>query len=375
MAIIYTKNLPENKLLLAYNNNVLEFRSDSALRTLKAEMSFFGITLTLFPFPNGLFYFNFKDWITSIINQNNFEDNLNIDLDNQRVYDWTANSYLNTIINVKIIYSNLTFEEGIKNLKWISGYTQIENFKRRYPINDSNTEIVALIPKVNANNNRAFVKYWYGYPFDISFYKTSNYTLKNNILEYIVPSTTNIVERLIFSTGQTDLTLDDDLSLTIGFNEITVTDASTNFYIQIEKIEPRCAGHYVKWINSLGGYSYWLFEEGNLNRRTNDLGELQNDFDNLGGTISPTIQIGKTSIDSLRVTTDTIEDYEIDFIEDIIDSPKVYLFTGQPFAKNNFNDWVEVNLKPGDFRIRNAKNSKNSINFTLELPERVTRRI
>ena len=125
-------------------------------------------------------------------------------------------------------------------------------------------------------------------------------------------------------------------------------------------------------MNDLGGFNYWLFPNGNRNRKTKDLGEINNDYSNFEDTISPTIQMGKTANDVIQVASDVLTEQENLLLSGILDSPKIYLFTGQPFAKAGVNDWMEVSISGSDYRISNAKQSQNKFNFTFELPQRNT---
>mgnify|MGYP003397757308 FL=1 len=61
MAIVYKIDLPTDKILCAYNNNVIRFNSDSTETPISAVIEFNGLTVTLYPNPTGFFYFNFKD--------------------------------------------------------------------------------------------------------------------------------------------------------------------------------------------------------------------------------------------------------------------------------------------------------------------------
>lgn len=378
MAIVFIKNLPEDKLLLAYVNNIIEFNSDSVSPTLsivKGNISFYGISIDLYPLPTGKFYFNFKEWITTIINSDNFKDDLQPDLDSSFVYDWTSKVYLQTDITLTVTFNDSSTETATKSLKWISGYVQLEEFKKQYPINPSIDDVVLLHPFVENSNRDSYFKYWSGYPFDITAYTGDATTLtianQNNLLEYDFDAIGR-VNRIVFSDGRLDVTIDDVISLVRGINVLQLGDCNAT----IERIDDYdCDGVYIKWINRFGGWSYWLFPRANRNRKVKDLGTLENDFENQIDTVSPTVQIGSTSQDNILVTSDIISELEQTILEDLIDSPKVYLFTGEPYAKNNYNDWLEVSVKSTDFRIRNAKHRQNVLNFSIELPQRNTRKI
>jgi hypothetical protein len=377
--ITFTKDIATDKLLLAYVNNVVEFSSDNVLSKTKATISIGASIKTLFPSPIGTFYLNFKDWITSLINVDNFTDDLQADIiGSGYIYDWTSKAYLNNIITFTIFFSDESFETTTRDVKWLSAYLQLEDFKLKYPIGNSLLNPVVLSPRKLDANQTSYVKYWDGYPFDFTVYcaNGSNLTILNqtNLLD-LTFTNVDTINRIVISDGDTSTTIEGDLPLMNGFNRLKLTSSSLDYFLLLEKINDSCEGHYVKWINDSGGWSYWLFANGNRNRKAKDLGELNNDFSNLAGTISPTIQIGKASNDTITVTSDIINEDEKTLLESIIDSPKIYLFTGQPYSKANFNDWMELSLNTTDFRIVNAKEKLSKMNFVFELPQRNTRKL
>lgn len=361
---------------MAYNNNVVRFYSDSTtLQTMYAEIHYGALTLTLYPNPQGEFYFNFSDFIKNIINVNNMADDLNLDIQNNGyVYSWTSKIFLGTLIEYKIFLSDLTYVSETKYYSWLAGVLQLEEYKRRYPLFLNTDNCIMLSPFVKDNNDKAYVKYWDGYPFDITIYSnagdTSDIELVNltNIVNYFFPANGS-VNRLAFCDGQITETIETVLPIQYGRNEMQINAGSGTFYFDVIKEKHNC-GVYLKWRNSFGGWNYWLFPRGNRNRSVKDIGELENDFDNLIDTTSPTVQIGRRAMDTINVTTDILTDEDMILISDMIESPKLYMFTGVPYSQNTFNDWIEVSLKTTDFRIQNAKTDFNRFNFGFDLPLR-----
>lgn len=379
MAITFQTDIATDKLLLSDVNNVVYFKSDSVLIAKRATITIGSNTLIIGSFPNGWFYLNFKETLHSILNVDNFKDDLNQDIAvNGYIYDWTNKIYFSSDVVFAVTLSDNTTQTATRNIKVISAVMQNEDYKIKYPINQSLVHPVILSPYAKSVNNSCYLKHWEGYPFDITIYTGVTTSLKvtnlTNLLDYTFP-TTNKVNRLCFSDGNTTSTIENVLPLSDGLNRLKLTSNSSDYFATIEKINDACKGHYLKWINELGGYNYWFFANGNRNRKTKDLGELENDTENFADTISPTIQMGKTSNDTLSVASDVLSEDENILLSGIIDSPKIYLFTGQPFAKANYSDWMEISLNSTDFRIQNAKNSQNKMNFTFELPQRNTRKL
>ena len=59
-------------------------------------------------------------------------------------------------------------------------------------------------------------------------------------------------------------------------------------------------------------------------------------------------------------------------VEGLIDSPKIYLFTGRPYGRSSYRDWLEVTLKNTNVRLKNPKQPLVNFAFDLELPLRYT---
>ena len=171
------------------------------------------------------------------------------------------------------------------------------------------------------------------------------------------------MSRVALSDGRTNVSLEDALSLAEGYNALLVNGDN----LLLEKASEHCGGYYIKWVNSLGGFNYWLLPKGNENLNTKDRGTIYNDYSNMEDTISPFISLGKDSSDKIVTRLDSLKDEQIEILRDLLDSPKVYLFTGTPFSKNTFNDWLEVNLKDGSFRTSKSRGGLHTLDVTLEL--------
>lgn len=191
-----------------------------------------------------------------------------------------------------------------------------------------------------------------------------------------MPGLRGPVCRLFFSDGRTDETLEDLLPITEGRNNIRFKTTSLNQhtykYIHLDKVPYQC-GVYLKWLNKYGGYSYWLFEDTfAIDRSTKYTGEVDNDNANPEDAFGRVLQMGKESQDTIKVTAELINPEERTVTEGLLDSPKIYLFTGQPFARNSYRDWVEVTLKTTSARIKNFRQPLTNFSFDLELPQRYT---
>ena len=369
MAIIFNKTIPSDKLCLAYNNNILDFTTDSTKDILNCQVTINGTSIVLYPHPNKRFYLNLKQYITTFLNVDNFADDLDVDIFVETKYDWTDKIYLDTDIDIQINFTDLSNETDTLTSKWLSGYLQLSN-RQLIP----NDELLVLAPQIN---NEALLKIWNGYPIDFAIYNpdfnlpiTFCYEESFEIIGYLE---TFLVTRFVVSDGFNSSGL---APIEYNFNMIVKSGEIKKFTFHYVQTTPKCNnGFYIKWINSLGGYSYWLFENWDKNQLIKDLGEINNDYNNLEDTLSKSIQIGKTSQNRVNVKTDTINEQEQLLLSDLFDSPKIYWFIGTPNAVNNYNDWTEISLITTSISLEKTKRNLNNITLTFELPANDTRTI
>ena len=510
MAIVFEKQLSLTDLLFSYNNNTVTFKqSSTTLTPTKATVFFNNMQFTLFPDPQKKFYFNFKYAVSTMINgTNNFADVINLDLVTPIVNDFQSEviadggtfeafdclvaqlydlgidpiiDYTDFIfkpfnVTYKIFYSNDTKDTQAIEYNFLSAVVNPQNYKQLYPgfPYDVNTQMMLKpIP---------YLKYWSGYPFDLTFYNgelsdlevgiatdlgqtfslisaiwqantttpdigrfsnnsgSFNGVIGDNVIFYFnilddesilssirendiiilshssigtwiysvnsiskdgdiyvinleivaigtVASPTNrtLINRSItLNSGiQTTETYTNEnrinrviisngnelINLERGYNNFVINNVS----IQIENITEVCGGHYLKWLNAFGGWNYWLFYKGNDTLTTKDLGTIYNDYEDVVDTISPYVAIGKTSENNIVVQQELITPNEMLILNDLLESPKVYLFTGTPNEVAQPNDWLEVTIKAGSFRVVNSREKMNSLSLTIELPSNNTK--
>lgn len=375
--IIYNKKIDSSKLNFSYNNNVLEFRGSTDNEALYAELTFQGSTKRIFPYPDGFtFFYNVLEWFSSIASSVGFTDDLDADLSDSIVYDWTSKSILLGQLDIEIVYPEEIAGNESESLQlvFLNGVVQLIDFKNRFPLAIDINNVLVASPFLNKNNRACFVKYWDGYPMDFSIYSQGSETLNiqnTNTSEIFEIESPNIFNRVFISDGRTDLGLIEELFFDYGINNLNVIGIN-NFNILFDRVKGCNDGNYIKWRNTLGGYSYWLFHKGNQDRSIKDLGDLNNDFNNILDTVSQSLNLGKESEDTLTVAEYSMNEFESSLLVDILESPAVFLFTGQRYAKNNFNDWVQIKLKAGNKRVSNAKKESLNLELSFELPTRNT---
>lgn len=390
--IKFVTDIEKEKLRMAYNNDILRFYSDAANPAQYADLvltednlfqlenvepkQFFSIRL--YPNPQGQFYVNLQPYAAAALNTRNFEDKLapapEAGSTASFVYNYNDGTLLTGTLTISIAHSDDTVTKSRYALTWLAGVQQHGEYSRL-----AKNAFLLLSPPRKDNANEWPLKYWQGYPFDFSFYQPNSLlslfrqiTIKNetNALQLTFTQEGSI-NRLVFSDGRTDETLETVLPLAEGMNRLKFSFTQPKWAL-VEKVPYKC-GVYLKWLNAFGGYSYWLFEDTYaIDRSTRSLGEMDSDNANIEHSFGRSISLGKESQDSMKIIAELLTEDDRRIVEGILDSPKIYLFTGQPFARSSTRDWVEVTLKTTSARLRNPKQQLINFAFEIELPERYT---
>ncbi len=383
--IVFINDISETNNLMAFNNNVVRFTSDTEDKIiLKAEITLDAQVITIYPSPDNIFYFNFKEYVMPKTNTNGFVDNINPELDASDIntFSYQGTGWFRDDVLFKIIFTDTTSETDNRNLFFLNSVEQLQNYKRNET--QQTGEVIFLTPLTPLTNNKYYVKYWEGYPFDISILRRENtvdFKLLNttNLLDYVF-NEKDTITRLFFCDGSTDESINDLLPIALGENVIKISSNGgselpiiyADIFLTVDK-QDVCEGVYIKWVNNYGGYSYWKFDNFyQQSTNTKSIGELNRDFENLENTFSATTEIGKTANDRLIVNTDLLTDAERVLLQSLFISPKIYLFTGEPFARASVNDWVEVKLITSNNVVRNYKQQPATFKFEFELPDYYT---
>lgn len=129
-------------------------------------------------------------------------------------------------------------------------------------------------------------------------------------------------------------------------------------------IEQSCNTFYVRWINTLGGWDYWLFEgkiyEGFKVENGNN---YESYFDNISDTkdfenvtfknVSPAVQVG----------SNTLTRNEAEGLKVLPTSPKIYWYN------EDLSKWIGVRVEPGTFNIRSTKDDYFNVELTFVKPK------
>ena len=375
MAISFSKSLSTTALLNTYNNNVVKFSSDNILDATKCVINIGGTDYTITPNTSNVFRFNFKMVTEVLINSNNFTDDilpvLALADDTSLVYNDTTNSYLSELVTYTITFSDTTTENTTKTYKFFKSIEQLEQNKIGTITTGDNIYMLSPFKKSTADTYN--VTYFEGYPFDLSIYLNSAGTTtvlnQTNALTYDFPFV-NTVNRFFLSDGRTTITIGDYLPLVNGLNELKITRGSDIIYVNVTKVPSRL-GVYVKWLNQYGGWNYWLFNC--IHKREikdKNLKKIFNDFDDVSETTVPFFDIGKSSIETLTLISKRVSEDDQFVLNGIIDSPRVYLFTGTYLTQVTDVSWLGVSKKGSTNKITDYKKKTANYKLKIELPSR-----
>lgn len=381
MAITYTTSFSESSWNFSENNNIIEFSSDSVKTPVYCDIDITGLnTIRIYPIPNRTFYFNFKEYLSTLFNS--YDDDLDpstiniADIDTF-IFDWSR-TYFNDDIDIVINFDDETTDSDTITPFVILGHEQLKPYKYGETVTGLSQFI--LSPLKQSTANRFYLKYWEGYPFDIGL--TSNIptpdttqTITNNTNALTSPdiSLPYDVNRIFISDGDSSVTLEDYLPLTLGYNELQLQeDNNGSMFIDLWKHDADC-GVYIKWLNQYGGYNYWLFNEqheNNLGHRSK--GIINNNFSNIYDSVSPFKSLGRTVEESIVVRAEHLNSDDINILKGIVQSHKIYLFIGERFTQNTFNDWIEIELSNGNMLLRDFKGNTPDVTLTFKLPDHYT---
>jgi len=375
MALVFTKDISETQWLTSENNRIIEFSDDDGSREpLFCDIDITGIeTIRIFPLPDQSFWFNFKDYFSSLLSS--YTD----DIDYSGLDDTDIQTYIldhshvvwNNDIDITVTFDDDATESVTRTPFVTLAVEQEEKFRQGETIASSDEFI--LSPFKLGTSNRYHLRYWNGYPFDFCYSRgistnTTTQNITNNTNAVSTPDfdLLNDCHRIVISDGDTTQTLEDFVSFTDGHNELELT---TSLFIDLWKMDSDC-GVYLKWLNNYGGWSYWLFnEQHERSNRSRNKGVLNSDNYNLGGTNSPYRSLGVDMEDKLRAVAEGLTHDDINVLKGIIRSPKIYWFLGDRFTTNDADKWIEVTIDNTSIVERDFRNNVPNVDIALNLPK------
>lgn len=378
MAISFSKSISIIKILNAYNNNVVEFTSDNASPEKKCVINIGGQDITITPI-NGVFWYDFSEVVVTLINTNNFSDDIvptnDIEVDNSLIKSW--------LVTFTITFEDDTTEQTTKTYVFLKSIEQIANVNNR----------LISEQQILTKKNLTFFK---GYPFDIAHYSDGDITLTNtsNDITGILSSTATNTDRIFLSLGNTLYLSSDAVSnafktrvendggiyevntcwlstlfslLDVGINIVTIVGTTTEtFIINLKDVD--CGGTYLKWFNEKSGWHYWLFnpiEKSNLQTKTS--GIFKNDFESIDNTFSKSLTVSRSATKFKNLIADSLTIDERLQLEDLLSSPRIEMYNGSYGDVVTNESWQTVLISDGTFNIENTKTVSGDLRITIEI--------
>lgn len=350
----------------AYNDSIVNFESTMTGIT-NCSITIGTNDFVVYPF-NNVFKFNFKPVVTTLINQNGFKDSILPDLSGGDFIYNDASLQL-TITPEFFVYNATTGETINKEYKFLKCVEQLPFYNQKVM---AGNDIKVLLPSSNGVDYH--LTYFEGYPADFAIQGLETgytYSIKNSntgIVSDTYTATTADVKRIFLSDGGNDTTIDGTLITTSNLNNLELwVNGFFKANIKVKKVESKC-GVYLKWFNSNGGYSYWLFDRYfNEVIKTKDLDDIQGVWDNLQNITSTSESLGKTATGTLQLNTQYTKE-EKEYLLDLLKSPKVEMYINQePFIQVNAFNFIGVKVSDASTTY-NSKSRNNKLRVTIELP-------
>jgi hypothetical protein len=362
MAITFSKSISTTKLLNAYNNNVIEFASDSGFNSVSCSINIGGSNFVITPNTSNTFNFNLKHVVKALID-NKFADDVIADAQIK------ADTTLKTSYLVTYTITLTTGTDVIaQTYVFVKSIEQIANVSNR---------LLTQQHILNTNDLTIFK----GYPFDIAHYSDGNVTLLGNISTTLSETATNTY-RIFFLNRKTDFkirvladsgTYEDNACWLIGNDYELLSDGFNTLYVEgttqealTIDLKPTCNGVYLKWFNRFGGFSYWLFNSVYVDSiKTKTIDSYNVDFESIDNTFTTSLILGKLTDKERVLTYNKLTVAERLQINDLFSSPRVELYNGN--VNEELSTWQTVKVKDGAFVTDNTKRIFSNVKLTIEI--------
>lgn len=369
----FTTSLNTIVPLNAYNNNVVVFKQDNVTIPEYAIITIDGLTFKLYPNSSDEFYFNFKEVFKVIVNEDRFADDQDFDISSKRLY-LDSNLHHEFTINFSIyeVGNGTETDTDSIDVAVIKRADQIEDFKIGKTL-DFNLESTISYHLLQPYHITEVYTWFYGHQFDLGilYVGVNNIDLKfknNSTFDELELEETFIpgINRFLIDDGTTNLVELGTMFFREGENEIHLLSSSDELILSFKviRINNSC-GEYIKFINSKGSWSYWLFDR-NINYRESKVDYvLNNDFESLSNSEDLEIITKKNSNDYITLYTSNLSREQAELIADLIQSPKVYrqLSNGQ---------WINQLVKDGQVTLSKTHARKYVAQIELKKPNNNT---
>ena len=346
MAILFTNQLTQDRFIHAFNDFGVVFNADGGT-PIKADIEIDGIIVTITPNPEGKFRYNFKKLFSQVLSVSGFNDNIQPDLDNNpNQYVYTDNSGFKEVTAIyTVTYDNENTETVNIDYMLMRSVLQIEDLKRGMD-NSLNSELALMLPFTTRSIKNYWASYFQGYPFDVSIWSDDARTVTVKNTKSQLSTTINVVKginRFFISFGSSNLSFDNVLPTYNGLNELEFTiDGVVAFTLHLMKYEIGC-GEYIKWLNSSGHWSYFLFYNTRTQRQSRPFEPITN-LSFIDDSNSNLISQGVEVNDGLDLLAGNVQNFEKVLLNDIMASAKVYRYLGDNYQDIDTSKWIEEQM-------------------------------
>jgi len=232
--------------------------------------------------------------------------------------------------------------------------------------------------------------YFYGFPFTISFLSNQNinFGFEDYFVRYVVTQANGAVSEYdsdpfifsdficlnrlnvfpIFEAAFLAGEIEKAKKIEFRFGYLATgifIDALAPITLNLKRpIEQSCNTFYVRWINTLGGWDYWLFEgkiyEGLKVENGNN---YESYFDNISDTKDFENVTFKNVTPAVQVGSNTITKNEAEGLKILPTSPKIYWYNEE------LSKWIGVRVEPGTFQVRSTKEDYFNVELTFVKPK------
>ena len=349
MAIIIDKGLEVSTVndpvtFYAFANRIIKFHSDT-LTPLYATV--WG--RKIYPSPSGHFEFNLKSVFVKKTKE--FTKDLT-DSDNITIGSHSSFFFGGAGLHPLII--TITDDAGAVetyNFEYLFLMVKSVQYKEDMEIKPSEQTF-----KSYADYNLTVFK---GYPFDFTFIGR-DVELRNKNSD-VIATTNKHPNRLYLYDGDNEMnTQDDDLIIWD-----TVTDDETG---RIKMTYKDCEGTYIKWLSLDGTFKYWLFsDKKTVTNRAKDNGYWLNEFADDSTNANKYNSLGKSDLkEIIKLNAIGLKKYEREYLADIIDSPRVYLYHNRKGIQAKVTDFEQIKLMDNSFVVENAGRNQYRISISIE---------
>lgn len=259
MALTITRAPEVGQLVHAYNRNIFEIESSDYLNAVRCtlEISNSGIIAEALQY-GARFHFDMSSILPSFM-ESDLTDTLSPNIGASiGSYSYDGGEVLRVLLFKFVV----TYQDGTDEVI-TRAYEVLQSARQTEELNTEtyqDTSQFAVLHKTSKRNQTLVkLKYWSGYPFDISLYRIrtepmDDFVLQsNNTLQSVNIPRANRVIRFYLCDGETDITNNNVFNLVDGENELRLSyeGAPADDYktIILEKINQVC-GVYIKYRNN-----------------------------------------------------------------------------------------------------------------------------